>query len=64
MTRRTYVVRWRRLTQPDELLECRGLTAERLVSRLRGSIRNSGPVIIDGVEIEPFPLDLARPGGE
>jgi hypothetical protein len=48
--RRTYDIRWKRATE-EEIHTCHGLTAERLVSRLRNALREN-QILILAVEPE------------
>lgn len=50
-SRRTYSVRWQR-AGVEEILECRSLTAERVVSRLRNALREHPAIVIHKVEPE------------
>lgn len=43
-----YDIRWTR--DDGELLECHGLTARTVFSRLRGAIANSGPITVHSIE--------------
>lgn len=49
--KKLYTIRWKRVGD-SEPLECRGLTPERLAVRLRAVVRESGPVVIEVVEVE------------
>lgn len=46
-----WTVRWKRQTEPD-VQECRGLTPELAIFRLRAAIKESGPITVLSVQHE------------
>jgi hypothetical protein len=52
MSEPTFTVAWRRASEPDDVLVCVGLTAEKAMRRLRNALRVSAPLIIESVVME------------
>lgn len=58
--RRLYSITWNREGEKPGEQCCHALTAERLVSRLRGAIRNSGPITVHAVERDRFAEEVSQ----